>query len=175
MTEWQYVGKIVNTRGIKGEVKVISVTDFPEERFASGAVLYAQKEPSSGYLPLTVAGYSRRAPFDCLLFEGYPTINEVEKLKGSALFISRDQLPRLEDDGDFYYYEIIGAEVYTEEGRELGRIKEILSPGANDVWVVDSGGKDILIPYIIDVVRHVDVPGKRVTVHLIPGLIDDED
>lgn len=174
MTEWQYVGKIVNTRGIKGEVKVISVTDFPQERFATGAVLFAQKEPSSDYLPLTVAGYSRRAPFDCLFFEDYPSINEVEKLKGSALFILRDGLPELED-GDFYYYQIIGAEVYTDEGKRLGRIKEILSPGANDVWVIDNAGKDILIPYIKDVVRHVDVPAKRVTVHLIPGLIDDED
>lgn len=175
MTEWQYVGKIVNTRGIKGEVKVISITDFPEERFATGAVLYAQRDPSSGYLPLKVVGYCRRPPFDCLSFEGYPTINEVEKLKGSALFVSRDQLPKLKGDGEFYYYEIIGAAVYTEEGRKLGRIKEILSPGANDVWVVDTDGKDILIPCIKDVVRHVDVPAKRVTVHLIPGLIDDED
>lgn len=174
MTEWQYVGKIVNTRGIKGEVKVISVTDFPEERFATGAILYVHKENAPDYFPLSVAGYSRRDPFDCLIFKECQSIDEAEKLKGSSLFVSREQLSELED-GDFYYYQIVGAEVYTEDGKRLGRIKEILSPGANDVWVVDGGGKEILIPYIKDVVRHVDVHAKRVTVHLIPGLIDDED
>ncbi|WP_100487661.1 ribosome maturation factor RimM [Sporolactobacillus pectinivorans] len=173
MTEWQYVGKIVNTRGIKGEVKVISMTDFPEERFAKGAVLYVHDEKTSSYLPLSVTNHSRHKQFDCLTFEHYRSINDIEKYKGASLFIPREQLSELKK-GDFYYFQIIGLDVFADDGAHLGKIVEILSPGANDVWVVRSAGKDILIPYIKDVVKHVDVENKRVTVHLIPGLIDDE-
>ena len=78
------------------------------------------------------------------------------------------------DDGEFYYHEIIGLEVY--EGVNLiGTIKEILQPGANDVWVVKRKGKrDLLLPYIPPVVLNVDIPNNRVDVEILEGL-DDED
>ncbi|MFT8871386.1 MAG: ribosome maturation factor RimM [Sporolactobacillus sp.] len=174
MTNWYFVGKLVNTRGIKGEVKVVSETDFPEQRFAEGAVLYVRQRDDGRYLPLTVAGHAVHKPFDCLFFEGYDSIEAVEAFKGCDLFVPEEQLEPL-NEGEFYYHEVIGAEVYTEEGRRLGMIKEILSPGANDVWVVKTSGKDVLLPYIADVVKAVDLAKRRITVHLIPGLIDDED
>jgi 16S rRNA processing protein RimM len=175
MTEqWLYVGKIVNTQGIKGEVRVVSVTDFPEERYAKGAALYVRGQKGSTYEPLKVASYRRHKQFDCLTFENYNSINDIEKYKGCSLFVTKEQLSPLEQ-GDFYYHEIIGVQVVTDTGQELGRVKEILSPGANDVWVVDTGKKDVLIPYISDVVKNVDVANKVVIVHLIPGLVDDED
>ncbi|MFT8361683.1 MAG: ribosome maturation factor RimM [Sporolactobacillus sp.] len=173
MEDWHYVGKIVNTRGIKGEVKVISETDFPEQRFASGSVLYAEDPKTLVHHPLTVTGFHYHKPFVCLTFDGVASINEAEKVKGWGLFIPRDQLQALGTD-EFYYHEIIGASVVTDEGCELGTVKEILSPGANDVWVVKTRGKDILLPYIKDVVQKVDVGNHIITVHVIPGLIDDE-
>ncbi|MCL1630886.1 ribosome maturation factor RimM [Sporolactobacillus sp. CPB3-1] len=172
--QWLYVGKIVNTQGIKGEVRVVSSTDFPEERYAKGAILYMRDMKSGAYEPLKVRTHRRHKQFDCLTFEGHNSINDVEKYKGSTLFITKEQLSELAQ-GDFYYHEIIGSKVVTDTDRLLGKVREILSPGANDVWVVDTGKKDILIPYINDVVKHVDVAEKKVTVHLIPGLIDDED
>ncbi|GGL44220.1 ribosome maturation factor RimM [Sporolactobacillus putidus] len=173
MTDWIYVGKIVNTRGIKGEVKVISVTDFPEKRFAKGAVLYVHDDKSSSYQPLTVVGHQHHKQFDFLTFEQFSTINEAEKYKGCSLYVSKDQLSELES-GAYYYHQIIGADVVTDTGAPLGKVKEILSPGANDVWVIRTKGKDLLLPYIKDVVKTVDTEQKRITVHLIPGLIDDE-
>lgn len=175
MTEqWLYVGKIVNTQGIKGEVRIVSVTDFPEERYAKGAVLHVRDQKNSTYDPLKVASYRRHKQFDCLTFENYNSINDIEKYKGCSLFVTKEQLSPLEQ-GDFYYHEIIGAQVVTDTGQEMGTVKEILSPGANDVWVVDTGKKEVLIPYISDVVKNVDVVHKTVIVHLIPGLVDDED
>ncbi|MFT8317158.1 MAG: ribosome maturation factor RimM [Sporolactobacillus sp.] len=173
MAVWHYVGKIVNTRGIKGEVKVISETDFPEERFAAGSVLYVNDEKTGSYDPLTVSGYRYHKPFVCLTFEHHLSIDAVEKFKGSGLFIPREQLSEL-GKGEFYYHEIIGSQVLTEEGRLLGTVKEILSPGANDVWVIQTDGNDLLLPYIDDVVKSVDVAKKQIRVHLIPGLVDDE-
>ncbi|MCO7174673.1 ribosome maturation factor RimM [Sporolactobacillus kofuensis] len=174
MTEqqWLYVGKIVNTQGIKGEVRVISATDFPEERYAKGSILHLREKGNDQ--TLTVRSYRRHKQFDCLTFEDHPSINDVENYKGMSLFVEQGQLSELEE-GDFYYYEVIGSNVVTDTGAVLGTVKEILSPGANDVWVIDTGKKELLIPYIKDVVKNVDVKNKKVTVHLIPGLVDDED
>lgn len=172
--QWLYVGKIVNTQGIRGEVRVISATDFADERYAKGATLYVRDQKNGDYKPLKVSNYRKHKQFDCLKFEGLPSINDVEKYKGCSLFVTEAQLSELEE-GDFYYHQIIGMDVITDTGKELGTIKEILSPGANDVWVVDTGAADVLIPYIRDVVRRVDLKTKKVIVHLIPGLIDHVD
>ncbi|RYL95362.1 ribosome maturation factor RimM [Sporolactobacillus sp. THM7-4] len=174
MMDWLYVGKIVNTHGLRGEVKVISATDFSEERFARGATLYVRNEKTDSYRPFTVKSYRRNKQFDYLTFENYDSINEIEPFKGCSLYVRKDQLSEL-SNGDFYYYQIIGAEVVTDTGVSLGTIKEILSPGANDVWVVKTKGKDILLPCITDVIKSVDTDQKRITVHLIPGLVDDAD
>ncbi len=78
------------------------------------------------------------------------------------------------DEGEFYYHEIIGCTVVTEEGIELGKIKEIIETGANDVWVVQrlGGGKDILLPYIEDVIKEINIDEKIIRVHLLNGLVE---
>ena len=79
-------------------------------------------------------------------------------------------------ENEYYYHEIIGLKVIDENEKELGKIKEILSPGANDVWVIQRPKKkDALIPYIDSVVQEVDLENGLVRVTLLEGLIDDED
>ncbi len=75
-------------------------------------------------------------------------------------------------EGEYYYHEVIGCKVVTENGEELGTITEILSPGANDVWVIKRPkGQDLLIPYIDDIVLQVNVEQKQVTIHVMEGLL----
>jgi 16S rRNA processing protein RimM len=175
MEKYYVVGKIVNTHGVRGEVRVISKTDFPEERYKKGNKLYFQPEHSQEMLELIVSSHRQHKQFDLLTFKGYESLNEVEFLKGGILKVSEDQLQELDDD-EFYYHEIIGCEVISEEGEIIGKVEEILSPGANDVWVIQRPkGKDVLIPYIEDVVKEVNVSKKQVTIHVMKGLIDDED
>lgn len=149
MQKWFNVGKIVNTHGIKGEARVISKTDFAEERYKPGNKLYLFMPDTKGDpIELIVKTHRTHKSFDLLTFEGYENINEIEKMKGGILKISEDQLGDLEED-EFYYHEIIGCTVETLDGAEVGKIKEILSPGANDVWVIKAkGGKEILIPIL---------------------------
>lgn len=164
------VGKIVNTHGIRGEVKVLRISDF-EERFTEGETLYAVKENEQP-LPLTIDGHRIHKNYDLLHFKGYDNINDVEHFKWAYLKITEEQLTDLAEE-EYYYYEIIGCAVYTSAGEHLGVIKEILSPGANDVWVVkQEKGKDILIPYIKDVVIQVDVPARKVVIEPMEGLLD---
>lgn len=173
MTDWLNVGKIVNTHGIRGEVRVISRTDFPEKRYAKGNTLYVLSSKGE-YVPVTITSWRQHKQFDLLTFEGYENVNEVEQFKGSLLQIHQTALEDELEDGEFYYHEIIGAHVFTESGEELGKIKEILSPGANDVWVIQrkGPGKDILIPYIKEVVKQVNIAEKHVIIKPMEGLLD---
>jgi 16S rRNA processing protein RimM len=171
LTEKYYnVGKIVNTQGIKGEVRVISMTDFKNERFKPGNVLYLFMESVSDPLPLTIRTHRSHKQFELLSFEGYSSINEVEKFKGSMLKVKEEDRKSL-PEGEYYFDQIIGLSVYTEDGEQIGVIKEILQPGANDVWVVKREKKpDLLLPYIDACIKQVDLSGKKVIVHLLEGL-----
>ena len=170
MSKFYNVGKIVNTQGIRGEVRVISSTDFPEERYQKGNILYIEVNPQE-FVEIKITSHRLHKNFHLLTFEGYDNINDVEKFKGKMLKINEEQLNELDED-EFYYHEIIGCEVFTDEGVSLGKITEILSPGANDVWVVKRAGeKDLLLPYIEDVVKEVDVDNKKVIVHVLEGLL----
>ncbi|MDT6980775.1 ribosome maturation factor RimM [Levilactobacillus zymae] len=166
------VGTIVNTHGIKGEVRVIATTDFPQKRFAKGAVLWAFLPNATQPTKLTVATVRQHKQFYLLSFTGYPSINDVEGFKTATLKITADELQA--DDlkpGEYYYHQIVGLHVVTESGDQLGTIKEILSPGANDVWVVQRTGKaDLLLPVIDQVVKHIDLDSQQVTVDLMEGL-----
>ncbi|NBD22493.1 ribosome maturation factor RimM [Paenibacillus glycinis] len=169
--QWLSVGKLVNTHGIRGEVKVISQTDFPEERFAPNSVLRLINEESGQQLDVEIVSAREQKGMFFLKLKGYDNINDVEKYKGWSLKVSKEDLVELEE-GEYYHHQIIGCKVVTDEGAELGVITEILVPGANDVWVVQPAkGKQVLIPVIDEVVLDVDIPNKTVKVHLMEGLI----
>ena len=107
-----------------------------------------------------------------MTFEGYHNVNDVEPFRDGILKITESQLTDL-DEGEFYFHEIIGCTVYTDQGEEVGTIHEILAPGANDVWVVkDSRGKDVLIPYIEQIVKEVDIEAQKVIITPMEGLLD---
>lgn len=163
------VGKIVNTHGIRGEVRVIPTTDFVDERFAKGAKLYLagqQAEP----LELMVASARPHKGSILVKFVGYDNINDVEAFRNHELQVSEEDQQPLEE-GSYYYHQIIGLTVKTVDGRKLGTIKEILSPGANDVWVVQRPNQaDLLLPKIDDVVKNVDLVNGIVEVELLEGL-----
>ncbi|GBF71969.1 ribosome maturation factor RimM [Paenibacillus sp. 598K] len=170
-TAWLNVGKLVNTHGLRGEVKILSQTDFPDVRFAPGSELALHAPEGDRVVPLTVQSAREHKGMFIVKWKGLDHINEVEQYKGWAVKVARDEQVELEPD-EYYYYEIVGCRVVTEDGEELGEITEILSPGANDVWVVERPkGKPLLLPVIDEVLIGVDVQAKRVTVRLLEGLI----
>ncbi|SFM32669.1 16S rRNA processing protein RimM [Gracilibacillus orientalis] len=164
------VGKIVNTHGINGEVKVVRITDF-EERFEIGTTLWIKEKETQELQPVTVDGHRVHKNFDLLHFEEFNNINDVEHFKESLLVINTDQLTELEAD-EFYYHDIIGCEVETTDSELIGTVKEILAPGANDVWVVTQNGKEYLIPYIEDVVKEIDIENQKIKIEPMEGLLD---
>ncbi|GEL06870.1 ribosome maturation factor RimM [Salisediminibacterium halotolerans] len=175
MSDWLNVGKIVNTHGIHGEVRLIANTDFPNERFAPGVRLSILNRDGSR-TPVTVSSWRTHKQFDLLTFEEIQDVNEAERFKDSDLQIDASQLGDDElESNEYYFRDIIGLHVVSEDGEEIGTITEILTPGANDVWAVKQAksGKEILIPYISDVVKHVDLEQGQVVIHLMEGLLDE--
>ena len=165
------VGKIVNTHSLKGEVKVISSTDFEEQRFEKGTELLITRG-NQVVKEVTVESYRTHKNNLLVKFVGIDSIEEAEKLKNLQIKIDSDNIGELEEN-EFYFHEIIGCEVFDENGKSLGEISEILTPGANDVWVIKSqNGKEILIPYIGDVVKKIDVENKKIDIEVMEGLID---
>lgn len=171
MTEYFDVGKVVNTHGLKGEVRVISITNTPEERYYKGSPL-TWFGKNGEQVDLVVRTHRVHKNFDLLMFDDHLTINEVEKYVGGILKVSEEYLLNL-DENEFYLHEIIGCTVIDKDGNEIGRIKEILSPGANDVWVVQrQNKKDLLLPYIESVILDVNSEDKLITAHILEGLDD---
>ena len=118
---WFNVGKIVNTHGIRGEVRVISYTDFREERYALGNKLALFMPDSPKPIYLIVASHRQHKNFDLLTFENHPNMNDVEKYRDGIFKVSEDQLGDL-NEGEYYYHEIIGCTVVTTEGLELEKL-----------------------------------------------------
>ena len=168
---WYNVGKIVNTHGILGEVRVISSTDFPEERYAIGSELGLFMPGESKPKYLTIASHRKHKNFDLLTFDNHPYVQDVEKYRDGILKVSEDKLGELED-GVFYYHEIMGCTVVALDGQEIGKVTDILETGANDVWTVTpEKGKLQYIPYIDDVVKEIDIDNKKIVIDPIEGLL----
>ena len=168
--------KIVNTQGLKGELRVISSTYFPETRFKVGSSVYVTAKVSGSHQESsTIASSRTHKNFILISFEGMKDINLVEKYKGAELFVTEAQQQKL-PAGQYYYREIIGLHVIDEQGQDIGVISEVMAPGANDVWVVKRTGKsDLLLPVIDQVVKEVDVENGVVHIEMMAGLDTDED
>jgi 16S rRNA processing protein RimM len=167
------VGKIVNTHGIRGEVKVWPETDFPEERFRKGSeLLIVHPEDETRTVHVTVSGAREQKNLYIVKFQQFDNINQAESYKGWSLKVTSDKKAGLAKD-EFYFHDIIGCQVVTEDGETVGTVTGILRPGANDVWVVSRGKrKPAYLPYIDDVVLSVDVPNKKVTIRVMEGLLE---
>jgi 16S rRNA processing protein RimM len=103
--------------------------------------------------------------------EGVGDRDAAERLVGSRVLVDATELPPPADD-EFYYHELVGFAVETTSGRALGSVAETMATGLNDVWVIEGGPREYLIPVIADVVRTIDRGGRRIVIEPLPGLLD---
>ncbi|MEG0386241.1 MAG: ribosome maturation factor RimM, partial [Solibacillus sp.] len=144
-----------------------------EERFAVGTKLAAFKKNDSKPTWITIGSSRRHKNFILVTFEGMENFNLVEPFKEGMLKVTIDQLADDElEENEFYHFEIVDCEVFSEEGERIGIVTEILETGANDVWEIQAqGGKKHYIPYIEDVVKEIDVDNKKIIIHVMDGLL----
>lgn len=161
------IGKIVNTQGHRGEVRVIPLTDFPE-RFSAMDKAFIELNGQTKLINIEKTYPHKK--FIIIKFAGINDMNAAETLKNAKLLIPRDELMPLPED-TFYIFDIVGVGVFTEEGRYLGQVQDVLQTGANDVFIVEGETtRPLLIPALKQVVRDVDIEQKKMTVCLPEGL-----
>ncbi len=164
------IGKIVNTHGLRGEVKVVPWTDYPEDLEEVETVYIKIK---SELKPLTISSVRFQKNNLIVKFKEYNDINDILPYKGTTLYCDRDELGEL-PEGVYYIVDLIGLNVEDEDGNHIGVIADVFNTGANDIYDVKrEGKKNLLLPVIDQVVKKVELDNKRVIVNVMEGL-DDE-
>ena len=168
MTKYLEIGQIVNTFGIKGMVKVKPFTD-DITRFDKLKKVYIKNKNGKKEYEIEEVKYHKQMAL--IKFKGIENPEDANLLRESYLIIDRENEEPLEE-GTYYIVDLIGVEVYTDEGELLGTLKDIFNTGSNDIYEVkDELGKQILLPAIADVIKEIDVKNRKIIVHLIKGLM----
>lgn len=163
------VGRVIKPHGVNGEVRVEPMTDQPERFGWLKAIFVGEDKPRR----VGVVSARRHGDFVLLKLDGYPTRTEAELLRNELLQVPEDEAIPLEE-GEYFLHQLLGLQVVTESGQNLGRLTEVLETGANNVFIIDGPGGELLVPDIPDVVLEVDVAGGRVVIRPLPGLLADE-
>lgn len=167
--EFLEVGKIINTHGLRGDVKIVTWTDYPED-FEEIDKVYIRRKTGDVVLTITNVKYQKNNII--VKFKEIADINEAEKYKNLVLCADREDLPELEE-GAHYIADLIGLDIVDEEGELIGKLVDVFNTGANDIYDVKrEGKKNLLLPVIQDVVKDIDLENKKITVHVMEGLDD---
>ena len=156
------LGQIIKPHGIKGYVKVISYAESPKS-FKRTEALYVRSRNGRdmAYRVEDVNGKGNKV---IIKLSGIDTRQDAERLIGSVILINRKDLPDT-DDGEYYWYDLIGMEVHDSSGEYLGVIKKIFQTGSNDVYVIQGDeGEEILIPGTYEAVREIRISEKKMIV-----------
>jgi len=167
MTERFTVGVITATHGIQGEVKVFPTTD-DAGRFKKLKVVTAETGKENYILHIERVKFFKQ--YVIVKFSEYSDINDIGFLIKAKLTIPREDAIPLDTD-EYYVADLIGLKVITDDGEDLGVIKDVLETGANDVYIIDNNGKEILVPAIRDCILGVDIEAGIMRIHLMEGLV----
>lgn len=169
MVKYFEIGQIVNTFGIKGQVKVMPYTDGIK-RFDELKQIYIDKKNQLQLFQIEQVSYHKDMVI--LKLKGIDTIEEAEKYRNCYLKIDRKDAKKL-PEGTYYIADLLGLEVYTNDGKELGKLVDIYNSGSCDIYVVkDDNGKQILLPNIPDLKKEIDLVNEKIVVYPIKGLLD---
>jgi 16S rRNA processing protein RimM len=163
------VGKIIGTHGIKGQLKLHSYSGNAESLGAARSITL--KSATGTLQEFTVNGFKANSGRFIISLKGFDDINLVQPLLGNEVCLKRGQLPGLEDD-EYYWSDLIGLKVLTDDGIQLGTIRDIFETGSSDIYVVQGENREYLIPAIGDVVKEVDLPGGKIVITPMDGLLD---
>ncbi len=170
MEEFLKVGVVTSTHGLRGEVKVFPTTDDPE-RFRKLKDVWLERQGNREKLRIGSVKFFKNLVI--VKFQGIDDISQVETWRGAELYVERkDAVPLKENE--YYIADLLGMKVCTEDGALLGSLKDVISTGANDVYAVDSEKYgEVLIPAIKQCNSRALRTSGVMTVHLLPGLIDE--
>jgi len=163
------IGKLIKPFGVKGEMKVESLTDFPD-RFKKLHHVYLVS-PAGKEIACEVKAVRYAGAVPYLLFGGYDSPEKAKVLNGWFLKVPEEETVPL-PEGSYYWFELIGMEVFSEGGEKLGTIVDVFETGSNDVYVLKQGGKETYLPATKEIIKQVDRKAKRMVIHIMDGLLE---
>jgi 16S rRNA processing protein RimM len=163
------VGKIIAPHGIKGQMKLHSYSGNADSLSSVRSVTL--KSPSGTLQEFSMNCFKANSGKFIIGFKGCDDINLIEPFLGNEVCLQRSQLPRLEAD-EYYWSDLIGLQVFTDDGTLLGKIADIFETGSSDIYVVRGGKREYLIPAIADVIKSVDPTGGKIVITPLDGLLD---
>jgi len=163
------IGKIVNTCGLKGEVKVINYSDFVKERYKKGNIVRAISGDNMIDEDLTVSSFRSKDKFLYVKFKEIESIEKAQTYKECTLYVDINSLEKNDED-TFYHYELLNMEVYFNDSL-IGKISEISDNGRQDLIRVEDKNKSFLVPFIDDFIDSIDTKGKKIILKNIEGLL----
>ena len=161
------IGKIVGTHALKGELKIRSFSDFNDQRFVVGHKLYLNEI----VVPFIIKTVRVHKGNYLISFEGLQDINLVEKYIGYNVYGLKEDV-ELDDDG-YFYDDLIGCQIINND-QEIGKVESVYFNGAHDVLTVQTANKKIAIPYVDAFIENEDIENKKIFVHLIKGMYDED-
>lgn len=168
MEDLLQVGAILDTHGLRGEVKVFPTTD-DASRYDDLTEVELQKKDGS-YLHMEVEHVRYFKNLVIVKFKHYDNINDIEQYKKCNLYVTREHAVELAED-EYFVADLIGLTARSDGGEILGTLADVLTTGANDVYVIRTPEKEeLLVPAIHDCVQEVNIQEGYVTLHLLPGL-----
>lgn len=156
------VGKIINTHGVRGELKIQRTG---KEDFNRDIIYYIGKEK----IPVEIEKSRYHKDIIIIKIKNFDNINDVLNFKSKDVFISKDDLKDLEEN-EYYVNDLIGLNVYNQDGILIGKLKEVLEYSANDVYVVSGENKEYLVPVVDEFILDIDINNKSIKVKLIEGM-----
>ena len=163
------VGRIGRTHGLRGQVVVNPETDFPEERFQSGAGLFVAR--GGQVEPLTIASVRFQGQRPIVGFAGIDTIDAAQRLAGLELRVPADRLATL-PPGTFYRHDLVGCRVETRTGDTIGTVREVEGTLAGSRLIVAAADGDVLIPLAFEICTIIDPAAKRIVIDPPEGLLE---
>ena len=162
-------GEIVRPHGLDGRLKIRSYAQSEKSFLQSGVIFL--KPRSGGTRAFTVSSVKPHKNNLLLTLKGLDSLKEAEEYRGAAVFIRRDSLVQEETD-EYFWFDLIGLEVYLDTGKYIGAIHHILPTGSNDVYVVREGETEVLVPAIHEVVKEIDLDARKMIITEMEGLLD---
>jgi len=163
--KYLHIGKIVNTHGIKGEIRILSKFKFKEKVFKKDMTIYIGENK----IKETINTYRPHKNFDMITMYGYDNINQILKYKGSNVYINEEELKLKEDE--YLDSQLIDIDVIVSD-KKVGKVVRIERYTTNNLIVVNNGVKDFLIPFVHDIIINIDLKRKEIIIKDIKGLLD---
>lgn len=163
------IGKVAATHGVKGQLRIASYSGHFDSLLPAKTVILKAPSGKTGTFAVTAAILHGKKLL--LSLDGFSDINRVQHLVGSEIYLRMDQLPDTEE-GEYYWHDLIGLNVVTVAGEPLGVLQSIIETGSNDVYVVKSAERELLIPALEDIITAIDLSAGVMTVTPVEGLFD---